>query len=303
MIDILCMPQGSDEWHQERLGSLGSSSVKNAIAGGEGKSRKTLAYGMVAERISGERTYFKTTAAMDEGNRREPESRDWYAFYSGIEWEEVGLIKNSLFPGQHTSPDAVNRDLKIGLELKNVTAKVMVQYLDKGEMAQFLDKGTMVSTYVAQCQHAMMITGWNKWHFVVYHPAFKRQLVVIVDRDDKYISTMQQKIDTFFTEMNSIMEKVSTPYLYTDKEIEKNTDPENDKELVKHSETEDFANRSIRYTDLMGEALEKKTSEELDVWRMKHSKRIMRIFPERDHQNLFFAEVEKHYQILKARGW
>ncbi len=199
MIEILTMEQGSDDWFSARCGSVGSSSVKSAMAGGQGKSRKTLAYNLIAEEITGEKTSFKATAAMEEGVAREAESRKWYDFISGIEWSEVGLITNTDFPGQHTSPDAINSELKIGLELKNVQANTMVRYLESGKM---------VSDYVAQCQHALMITGWRQWHFVVYHPAFDNQLVIVLDRDETYISEMQSKLSAFFKEMETIRSKI-----------------------------------------------------------------------------------------------
>ncbi len=199
MIDILDMEQGSESWFSERMGSVGSSSVKNAMSGGQGKTRKTLIYNLLGEVISGEKTAFFKSAAMEEGNRREKESREWYSFYSGIEWEEVGLIRNDNFPGQHTSPDAINRKLEIGIELKNVQANTMVKYLDSGKMP---------TEYIAQCQHAMMITGWKKWHFAVYHPKFTKQLVVILDRDEKYIAEMLKKLGVFFDEMRGIRERI-----------------------------------------------------------------------------------------------
>lgn len=188
--------QGTDEWHELRLGSLGSSSVKNAMAGGQGKSRRTLACNLVAEQVTGEKTEsFGGTAAMEEGQRREAESRDFHAFRSGIEWDEVGLITNTDFPGQHTSPDGINQELECGLELKNVQFNTMVGYLERG---------TMVTRYIPQCQHAMMITGWDVWHFMAYHPAFSSQLVITVARDQVYIDKMQEKLVVFFNEMRKI---------------------------------------------------------------------------------------------------
>lgn len=200
MIHFHNCEQLSDEWFALRCGSLGSSSVKNAIAGGQGKSRKTLAYNLIAESITGEKTAFKTTAAMEEGTRREAESRAYYELDSGIQFEEVGLITNDNFPGQHTSPDGVNRELQVGLELKNPQANTMVKYLESGRLPP---------EYKAQCQHAMMITGWEEWHFMAYHPAFKRQLVVVVKRDEAYIREMSEKLGAFFVEMQKIRDKIT----------------------------------------------------------------------------------------------
>lgn len=199
MLEFIDTPQGSDEWFLLRCGSIGSSSVKNAIAGGQGKSRKTLAYNLIAEQITGEKTSFKTTAAMEEGNRREAESREYFKFISGIKFDEIGMIKNSEFPGQHSSPDGINQELKCGLELKNPQANTFVKYLESGKLP---------AEYKAQVQHALMITGWDTWYFMAYHPAFKNQLVIKVKRDEKYISEMREKLDLFLGEMEAIKAKI-----------------------------------------------------------------------------------------------
>jgi len=201
MIEIFDnIEQGSDLWFEKRLGSVGSSSVKNAMAGGQGKTRKTLLYNLLAEKITGVKTCFKTTPAMQEGIDREQESLDYYQFHTGIDFEQVGLIGNSDFAGQHTSPDAINRELKIGLELKNPQANTMVRYLEADKMP---------TEYVAQCQHAMMISDYDCWHFMAYHPAFKTQLIKVVDRDEVYISRMREKMVLFFEEMKTLEEVVN----------------------------------------------------------------------------------------------
>ena len=35
-MQILDMPQGSDEWYAERIGSIGGSSIASVVAGGQG---------------------------------------------------------------------------------------------------------------------------------------------------------------------------------------------------------------------------------------------------------------------------
>ena len=47
--EILDMPQGSDEWFAERIGSIGGSSIASVVAKGEGKMRKSLMYRLAGE--------------------------------------------------------------------------------------------------------------------------------------------------------------------------------------------------------------------------------------------------------------
>ena len=114
------MIQGSEEWFLARCGSMGSSSVAQAMAGGAGKSRKTLAYNLIAETITGEKTSFKTTAAMEEGVAREAESREYFTFVTGLDITEVrrqhptlgmigGINKFALAHGR----DAIDKELVV----------------------------------------------------------------------------------------------------------------------------------------------------------------------------------------------
>ena len=199
MIDIIDnVEQGSDLWFKLRLASLGASSVKDAMACGQGKTRKTLQYKLLAEKLTGESTYFKSTPAMEEGTRREPESWKYFEFITGIDIEEVGLINSPDFPGQHISPDGINRCLQVGLELKNPLASTQIAYLDKGRLP---------AVYRPQVMFSLMITGWNVWYFMSYVPNLP-ELLIKVERDEKYIEEMKGKLDIFFSEMAELEERI-----------------------------------------------------------------------------------------------
>ena len=56
MIHFHDVEQGTDEWMALRAGSLGASSVADALAGGTGATRKKLMYKLAAESITGEKS-------------------------------------------------------------------------------------------------------------------------------------------------------------------------------------------------------------------------------------------------------
>ncbi len=191
--------QGSPEWMRLRCGSLGASRVKDALAGGTGATRKKLMYQLAAESITGEKESFFQTAAMAEGIRREPESRSFFEFESGITLAETGLITNDDFPGCHVSPDGINKDLQIGFEVKNPSAAVHVEYLLKGKLP---------AVYAKQVYMSLLVTGYNKWIFMSYCPKLK-PLIVEVMPDKKILSEMTEGIKQFIIDMECIKHKIS----------------------------------------------------------------------------------------------
>ena len=101
--------QLSDRWFSLRIGSVGGSSIKDLMAKGQGKSRKKLKYQLAEEILTGIKHKGYVSKAMEEGTRREPESRKDFCLYTALDVEEVALIKGRL-PGTHCSPDGLTSD-------------------------------------------------------------------------------------------------------------------------------------------------------------------------------------------------
>lgn len=190
--------QGSPEWFMLRCGSLGASRAKDACAGGAGKSRKTLAYQLAAEKITGIKTELKQTPAMLWGIETEPEARRYFEFEKDRAVDEVGFVTNDSFPGMGVSPDGLIGDTQ-GYEVKCPQPATHVKYLAEGRLPP---------EYKAQVQFSMMICERDLWWFSSYHPSFSKQLIVAVDRDDKYIVEMQSKLEVFTNELKEILTKI-----------------------------------------------------------------------------------------------
>jgi hypothetical protein len=92
-MEIIDIPQGSDEWFTQRLGSIGGSSIASVVAGGQGKTRKTLMYRLIGEILSGVKYDGYQNADMIRGLEQEPDARNLYEFITGNEVKEVGLVK------------------------------------------------------------------------------------------------------------------------------------------------------------------------------------------------------------------
>ena len=198
MIKVIdSIEQMSPEWFALRCGSLGASSVKNAIAGGQGKVRKTLAYQLAAEVVTGKKHSIPTTAAMSWGIETEPEARETFKFITGLEVTECAMIKNDMFLGCHASPDGLCSD-GAGLEIKCPQPATHVKYLVENRLPP---------EYKAQVQFSMMIAEYEAWWFMSYYPGM-RPLILKIDADPEYHENLQEKVDSFLKELAEISKAI-----------------------------------------------------------------------------------------------
>lgn len=198
MLIIEC-EQRSPQWFQERLGKPSSSRFGEILTstGEISKQRKGYLYDLAAQIISGRSPETYTSAAMEEGIRREEESRTLYEMIYGVEVKQVGMI----FPDDDKkylcSPDGLRAD-NIGLELKNVLPKTQVEYL--------LSK-KLPSIYIPQVQGSMLVTGFNQWHFMSYCPALP-PLILEIERDEKWIEKCEKELKSFNQELDEMVKRL-----------------------------------------------------------------------------------------------
>jgi len=199
MLIIEC-EQRSPQWFQERLGKPSSSRFGEILTstGEISKQRKGYLYDLAAQIISGQSPETYISSAMEEGIRREEESRTLYEMIYGVEVKQVGMI----FPDDDKkylcSPDGLRAD-NIGLELKNVLPKTQVEYL--------LSK-KLPSVYVPQVQGSMLVTGFKQWHFMSYCPALP-PLILEIERDEKWIEKCDKELKAFNQELEEMVKRLA----------------------------------------------------------------------------------------------
>lgn len=191
--------QGSPEWLQARIGSIGGSAISKAVAKGEGKLRKQLLYDMVGEIISGENKVGYKNHYMDEGLKYEPEARSLYELRFDCNVEQVAMIRNG--PNKHTSPDGL-----IGvdgmLEIKTVIPSVFVEAKLTGKIP---------TGYRKQMQWGLAQAQRKYCDYAVYCPYLKDidpLLVIRLKRDEKEIAELELGADEFIKEMIEIVDMV-----------------------------------------------------------------------------------------------
>jgi predicted phage-related endonuclease len=182
--------QGSPEWKAARVGIFTASQFDSLITpkgkATTGKAPESYINRLVAECLTGERDEIPSTYWMRRGIELEPEARDTLEGIEGMDFEEVGIIYQDDFCEVACSPDGVDFHQEVGCEIKCPSPAVHVEYLRAGVVP---DK------YIHQVQGSMLVTGFNSWYFMSYHPSIK-PLIIKVERDDEYIAVLQQVIET-----------------------------------------------------------------------------------------------------------
>jgi hypothetical protein len=173
--------QGSPEWLQARLGIPSASSYAKLVTTTGRASAQATAYinQLVAERITGEPTFFQVTDPMQRGMDLEPQARTAYEMETGNLVIQVGfLMHDTLQAG--ASPDGLIGE-NGGLEIKCPSAHTHVEYLRDGDLP---------IKYFQQVQGCLWISGRDWWDFMSYHPKME-PLIVRVFRDEEFIKALE----------------------------------------------------------------------------------------------------------------
>jgi putative phage-type endonuclease len=198
------MEQRTTEWHTARLGKVTASRVADVIAKtktGYGASRANLMADLIVERLTGQPASTFTNAHMEWGTEQEPHARAAYSARTGELVEEVGFIDHPRIVNSGASPDGLVGDDGL-VEFKCPATATHLDTLLAGEVP---------TKYIPQIQFQMACTNRAWCDFVSYDPRLPehlRMFVKRVERDDKYITTLEGEVKTFLAELNEKLEKL-----------------------------------------------------------------------------------------------
>ena len=195
---IIECEQGSPEWLQARLGVPSASSYAKLITSTGRASTQADAYinQLVAERLTGEPTFFQVTDPMQRGMDLEPEARASYEAQTGNLVMQAGFLMHDTLQAGASPDGLVGEDG--GLEIKCPSGHTHVEYLREG--------GLPVK-YFQQVQGCLWISGRDWWDFMSYHPRME-PLIIRVNRDDKFIKALEGAV----TEAVKIIEQLTTQF-------------------------------------------------------------------------------------------
>lgn len=198
--------QGSPEWHQQRLGKVTASRIKDVMAKGRGSSesltRDKYLVELVAERLSGQPAGFEGNASTEFGNEQEPHARAAYEASTGFLVTPAEFVPHPEIEDSGASPDGyVGTDGLI--EIKSHISAIHHVYVLRGSIPQ---------AHVDQMQWQLACTG-RKWcdyaSWCPFMPEGLRLRVHRVERDDARIAdiafAVRKMIDDVAAETHSLL--------------------------------------------------------------------------------------------------
>jgi putative phage-type endonuclease len=197
---IIYCEQGSLEWFAARLGRVTSGHFDDVLS--NGSCHKTYMEKLLAERMTGERMENYTNKAMENGITLEPDARIYYEGLHGVTVEQVGLIQ--LGDDIAASPDGLVGDDGL-IEIKCPFPNTHLHYILSGKLP---------SEYKAQVQGGLWVSGRQWTDFISFDPRVKSRPFwsIRVERDEKYIKDLAKAVQVFAEELQTLTEKVSTPF-------------------------------------------------------------------------------------------
>jgi len=186
--------QYSKEWWDAKRGIPSSSGFSNIITSTGKPSKSAMGYAqeLAAERISGFTELSYQSKAMEEGSRREEESRLVYEMKREVEVRQVGFCLSDC--GRYgCSPDGLVGDDGL-LELKNRTGKVTIEHILGNKLP---------TSAIQQVQGQLFVTGRRWCDYVSYYPGLP-MLIVRVERDEKFLAVLEDLLESFCCKLEEI---------------------------------------------------------------------------------------------------
>ena len=159
------MEQGSEEWHEIKLGRFSGTSFKNLQSGKSTASYQNCIAEVAAEILTHDKEENYVSEDMERGIILEPEARKEYESIFDIEVKEVGFIEpdNDMAEWTGISPDGlVGKDGL--LEIKCPKAKTLFNYIKANKLP---------NEYKWQVQGQLWVNQRLWCDFMAYYPGLK----------------------------------------------------------------------------------------------------------------------------------
>ena len=190
--------QGTKEWKDARTGAIGASEIHRIMTAGT-KALETLRKEFRQKRELGKERSF-SSEATEWGKRYEKPARVCAEIDSGIDFQEVGLVVHDELFYVGASPDGLNFEQQVGLELK-------CPFKPQNHLAM-VEK--IPNPYIWQCQAGMWVTGYKRWLFASFDPRLSaetpapgeppRDLIMHwIERSDRMVAQMEERIPWFWS--------------------------------------------------------------------------------------------------------
>ena len=194
---LLNCEQGSEAWHQARLG-IPTASKFDRIVTASGTARKQATgylAELLAEHITGQAEDGYQSADIQRGIELEPAARACYELESGNDVVQVGGVYLDESRTVMASPDGLIAGMARGLEIKCPKLATHIRYILEDALP---------TQYVLQVQGGMWVTGYDEWDFVSYCPEYTQPIfiktikrnTVLIAQMDKHIRAFSARLET-----------------------------------------------------------------------------------------------------------
>jgi len=192
------LAQYSEVYDRLKLGIPTSSHFHKIITpqGKPSKQWREYACLLIAERILQRKIEFYNSPAMERGLIVEADAADWYEFDQDVTVQKVGFITND----DHTvgcSPDRLIGDEGL-LEIKAPLPHTQIEYWISGEVNERFRPQLQGQLYVSQRSWVDILC----WHDVL------PKVVMRVEPDEQFISTLHRELQIFNFFIERVMEKI-----------------------------------------------------------------------------------------------
>jgi putative phage-type endonuclease len=180
-VNSAALTQGSDAWHEWRLGGIGASEVPVLMLEDDRRTPRDI-WRVKTRRIKEPR---EANFAMQRGIDAEPKIRALYELYNDVEMPPKNLVHPEI-PYLRASADGFNEAISKGAEFKYPGA-------EKHALAV---AGEIPRCYFGQVQAQLFVSGAGSWDYVSYDGV---DIAVVNQKPDfEYIARMLKVVDQFW---------------------------------------------------------------------------------------------------------
>lgn len=194
---IAAVKQGTDAWHQLRLGKVTASRVADILAKtktGPSASRQNYLIELAIQRVTNSIEESYTNAAMQWGIDNEPQARVAYEVKSGNFVDQIAFVDHPTISWFGCSPDG----------LVNTDGLVEIKCPNSATHWGYIRADAPPTKYFIQMQAQMAVTGRYWCDFISYDPRMPERSQIFIKRiprDKVFIDEMLVEVNKFLSEV------------------------------------------------------------------------------------------------------
>lgn len=197
--------QGTQEWHQERLGKVTASQITNVMMKPTTAGYQNYKAQLICERLTGEPTESFTNAAMEWGTATEPQARAFYELENGKSVEQVGFVDHPKLGMSGASPDGlVGGDGLVEIKCPKTATHIGT-----------LTTAKIDRKYLLQMHWQMLCTQREWCDFVSFDPRMPVEMQMFVKRvdlDAELAEEITAAVTQFLAVVDSEMSELKSRY-------------------------------------------------------------------------------------------